>query len=164
MNKPNRVVSAKSIVEKMKIIITDRRKIFAIQNEFSKVFPFLKLEFFAKPARLNGASPNKVLRESSKTLGECRTVHISGMLTITPDMTVKELEQHFRDIYGLTIQILRKSGKAWLGTKMTDGWSLKEQNEQGESLSGHIPVEVEVKKTKKSRASSAALAKKYFIN
>jgi hypothetical protein len=158
------LLSAKSIIEKMKIIITDRRKIFAIQREFSEMFPFLKLEFFAKPARINGASANKVLKEASKTLAECRTVHTSGILTITSGMTVRELEQHFRDIYGLTIQILRKSGRAWLGTKMTDNWSLKEQNEQGESLSRHVPAEAEEKKIKKSGNPGATSSKKYFIN
>jgi hypothetical protein len=119
----------------MKITITDRRKIFAIQKEFNSLFPYLKLEFFAKSCRPGGSSSQKTVKEPSKTLGECRTVHNNGILTITPNMSVKSLVQNFRDIYGLTIQVLRKSGKVWLETTVTDGWSLKEQNEEGEALS-----------------------------
>ena len=122
----------------MKITINDRRKIFAIQEEFFRVFPFLKLEFFAKPHRPGAASSKKLIKHSSKTLGECRTIHNNGILTITPEMTVTGLEQNFSDIYGLGVQVFRKSGNVWLETTMTDGWTLEEQNRQGESLSSYI--------------------------
>lgn len=51
---------------------------------------------------------------------------------ITPDMTVTDLEQSFNTIYGLGVQVFRKSGKIWLETTVTDGWTLEEQNRQGE--------------------------------
>jgi hypothetical protein len=148
----------------MRILISDKRKIFSIQKEFSQMFPFLKLEFFAKSSKQGGMSSNRVVREPAKTLGECRTIHNSGSLTITPGMTVKDLEQNFRDIYGLTVQILRKSGKAWLGTTVTDGWSLKEQNEQGESLSSNVSLESVEKKTRRTLTHSVANSRKYFNN
>jgi hypothetical protein len=124
----------------MKITINDRRKIFAIQEDFNTMFPYLKLEFFAKPHKPGGASPKKLMKSSSKTLGECRTIHKKGTLTITPNMTVTELEQSFADTYGLSVQIFRKSGKVWLETTITDGWSLEEQNRQGEELSRKTAV------------------------
>jgi hypothetical protein len=147
----------------MKITITDRRKIFAIQKEFSTLFPFLKLEFFAKAGKPGGSASPKPVKESSKTLGECRTIHNNGHITITPGMTVKNLEENFRDVYGLTVQILRKSGKAWLGTTVTDGWSLKEQNEQGAALSNNISQNNHLDR-KSKRTSDTSKAKKYFIN
>ena len=119
----------------MKITINDTRKIFAIQEEFNTAFPYLKLEFFAKPHKLGGASPKKLVKSNSKTLGECRTIHNKGHISITPKMTVADLEQRFADTYGLSVQIFRKSGKVWLETTVTDKWSLEEQNEQGEALS-----------------------------
>lgn len=119
----------------MKIIISDKRKIFAIQEDFSKLFPYLKIEFFAKPHKSSGASAKKLIRHGSKTLEECRIMHTTGSITIIPQMTVSDLEQNFRDIYGLSIQVFRKSGKVWLETTVTDGWSLEEQNKQGEALS-----------------------------
>ncbi len=119
----------------MKITINDRRKIFAIQEEFNTVFPYLRLEFLSKPRTFGGASARNSMKHSSKTLGECRTIHNTGTITITPTLTVADMEQRFSDVYGLCIQVFRKSGKAWLETSVTDGWTLEEQNRQGKALS-----------------------------
>ncbi len=117
----------------MKITINDHRKIIAIQEEFNSAFPFLKLEFLAKPSSHNGAPAIKLMH-SGKSIGECRTIHTSGEITITPALTVVDLEQRFSDVYGLSVLVLRKSGKVWLETTVTDGWTLEEQNAQGEAL------------------------------
>jgi hypothetical protein len=122
----------------MKITINDRRKIHAVQEEFSTAFPYLRLEFFSKPQRVGGASSKKMIKSESVTLGECRTIHKNGSVEITPSMTVMELEQRLSDVYGLTVQVFRKSGKVWLETTVTDGWTLEEQNGQGEALSRMI--------------------------
>ncbi len=122
----------------MKITINDHRKIFAIQEEFNTVFPFLKIEFFSKSNTNNGVASKKLVKHHSKTLGECRTIHNKGNITITSGMTVLDLDQQFSDIYGLTVQVYRKSGKAWLETTFTDAWTLEEQNTQGQELSNII--------------------------
>ena len=119
----------------MKITINDNRKIFAIQEEFNILFPYLKIEFFSKPHKAGGGSPKNLIKHNSKTLQECRTIHNNGEITITPALTVAELEQRFQDVYGLSVQVFRKSGKVWLETTLTDGWTLDQQNTQGESLS-----------------------------
>ena len=119
----------------MNVAINDQRKIFAIQEEFNEVFPYLKLEFFSKPHSACIGSPKKLIKHSSKTLGECRTIHNKGIITIVPQMTVCDLEQNFSNVYGLGVQIFRKSGKAWLETTVTDGWTLEMQNAQGLELS-----------------------------
>ena len=124
----------------MKITINDHRKIFAIQKEFNEMFPYLKLEFFSKPHKVGAPSSKKILHHPSKTMGQCRVIHNKGTLTIMPAMTVAELEQNFNDVYGLSVQVFRKSGKAWLETTVTDGWSLEEQNRQGEALSGRKEI------------------------
>lgn len=122
----------------MKIDINDYRKIFAIQEEFNQAFPYLKLEFFSKPHKQGGASPKELITESSKLLGDCRTIHASGSLTINPSMTVAEIEQNFADVYGLSVQVFRKSGTSWLETSTTDDWTLEKQNAEGEELSSHL--------------------------
>jgi hypothetical protein len=119
----------------MKIIINDRRKIFSIQKDFNEMFPFLRLEFFVKSNVQSGPSSGKMIKHPSKTLGECRTVHKRGTVTITPNMTVADLEQNLKSVFGLSAQVFRQSGKAWLETTVTDGWTLEEQNRQGEELS-----------------------------
>ena len=119
----------------MKIIINDHRKIFAIQNEFSEMFPYLKLEFFSKPHQAGGPSSKTLVHHPSKTIGQCRVIHNKGSLTITPLMRVADLEQNCNDVYGLSVQVFRKSGKVWLETTATDYWTLEEQNKQGQELS-----------------------------
>lgn len=119
----------------MKIQINDHRKIYAIQEEFNKRYPWLKLEFFSKPHKVGGESPKSRVLPPAKTLGECRTIHDSGTITITSGMTVADLEQAFSDVYGLSVQVFRKSGKSWLETTITDSWTLEKQNEEGKSLS-----------------------------
>ena len=119
----------------MNIIINDHRKIFAIQEEFQNLFPYLKIEFFAKPHKVGAPSSKKIMKHSAKTLGECRTIHHTGVITITPHITVAALEQNFSDVYGLSVQLFRKSGNAWLETSVTDSWTLEQQNNQGRELS-----------------------------
>ena len=82
------------------------------------------------------------MKHSGKTLFECRTVHNSGNITVTPQMTVNELEQSFSDVYGLNAQVFRRSGKAWLETTVTDGWTLEKQNNEGAELSRKIEPEI----------------------
>lgn len=95
----------------MKITINDHRKIIAVQEEFNALFPNLILEFHAKPARQGGATPMELIKHHH-TLGECRTLHTKGSITITPGMTVAELKAGFSDVYGLTTEVYRRSGNA----------------------------------------------------
>lgn len=112
----------------MKIAINDHRKIFAIQEEFNTAFPNLKLEFYSKSHQSTGASEKEFIKHSIKTLGECRTIHEDGNITITPNITVMNLKENFSNIYGLGVQVYKKSGTNWLETIETSGLSLEEQN------------------------------------
>ena len=111
----------------MKIQINDHRKIFAIQEELSKLFPRLKIEFLGKPNKV-GSSPSEKVYNSSKTLGDCRIKHVSGEVTITPMMTAADLKQTLGDKYGLSIILLRQSGSEWIETTNNNSLSLQEQN------------------------------------
>ncbi|MBC7863936.1 MAG: hypothetical protein IAF38_13250 [Bacteroidia bacterium] len=119
----------------MQILINNNKTIAKVQEEFSDAYPWLKLEFFAKPSKVGGMASKKLIRNTGTTLGECRSIHANGNLTITPDMTVGNLLQSFMDVYGLSVKLLRKSGKSWINTSLTESWTLEEQNSQGESLS-----------------------------
>ncbi len=118
----------------MKIYLSDHISIHEIQRQFSAEFPYLKIVVKAKPHVLNGSASEKDEKGSS-TLGDCRTIHNSGTLTINPEMTVTELEQNFRDVYGLTVQIQRKTKASWIETSVTNSWTLQAQNEEGVQLS-----------------------------
>lgn len=113
----------------MKIQINDHRKIFAIQEEFSNLFPRLKIEFLGKPNKA-GSSPSTKIYKASKTIGDCRIKHTTGELTITPSMTAADLKQILGDKYGLSIIILRNAGNQWVETTENNSLSLQEQNEE----------------------------------
>jgi hypothetical protein len=115
----------------MEIVINDQRKIFAVQKEFSDMFPHLKLEFYSKSNTQDGAPSKKPMKHISKTIAECRTRHSSGYLTIQPKMTVGELERGFSDVYGLSAHVFRQSGDTWQDTAGTANLTLEKQNNPG---------------------------------
>ncbi|MBS1638103.1 MAG: hypothetical protein JST26_19470 [Bacteroidetes bacterium] len=92
----------------MKIEINDHRKIFAIQEEFKSMFPNLELLFYVKPSNADSGHPHKLIKASSKTLAECRSIHNIGIVTIMPNMTIREMKQNFSDVYGLMVEVLHR--------------------------------------------------------
>jgi len=122
----------------MNIIINDERKIDAVQKDFNKVFPYLRVEFFSKSHKLGDTGAKKFVKPHAKKLGECRITSNNVEIVISPEMTVNDLEQSFGNTYGLGVLIFRQSGRVWLETTVTDSWTLKEQNRQGEDLSRDI--------------------------
>jgi hypothetical protein len=119
----------------MKITINDNRKIYAIQEEFNQKFPFLKIEFYSKAHTLNGTPSKKIVKHGNKTIGECRTEHNKGEISISGEMTIADLKQRFGDVYGLSIRILRKSENDWVDTNISKGLTINLQNENGKENS-----------------------------
>ena len=114
----------------MKIVINNNRKIFAIQEEFSKAFPGLKIVFFAKPSKPGAAPSKKLVRHSSKTLQECRAISKEGTIEILPSMNISELKEHFRDVYGLSVEIFQKAKDGSDGNPVSDKLTFEEINIQ----------------------------------
>ncbi|GHN02670.1 hypothetical protein WSM22_41590 [Cytophagales bacterium WSM2-2] len=113
----------------MKIQINDHRKVFAVQEEFSQLFPNLKIEFYKKPSKVGEAAAKRLIKSSS-TLGDSRVVHTKGELTLKGLMTISDLQQSLSDTYGLSAVVLRKSGKGWIETTENGRLSIDEQNEK----------------------------------
>lgn len=125
----------------MKIHIHDNTTVAEVQRQFSDKFPYLKLEFFSKLHKEGKASHLKFMLPHDRRLGEIRKTHQAGELEIHPEMRVSELEQLFGTHYDLGVQVFRKSGNTWLETILTDSWTLREQNTEGEFLSSRIKPE-----------------------
>lgn len=113
----------------MKILKT--MKVSDLKDQFSSIFPNLKVEFYTQ-SHLPGEG-------SSKDVQIPDEVHISslysgienGSIEISPNMSVKEFEQRMKDQFGFNVQVFRKSGDLWLQTTKTDDWSLEKQNGKG---------------------------------
>jgi hypothetical protein len=128
-------------IGRMQLKIDKNKTLGDLQQEFNHAFPFLKLEFFRNGNTLYKKYPTLLLLDKSLTVQEARRMDKNGELDIGEEMTVGELENEFRNRFGLTVQIFRKSGKLWLETTMTEHWTLKQQNEHGEEISNPPPPE-----------------------
>lgn len=123
----------------MKLHIDDTKTIAEIQNEFNAVFKYIKIEFFTKAHKMGEASAKEDLIDSSKKLGEIRTIHNEGDLIINKDMMVSEVEEGFENNFGIHAQVFRKQNNVWLETTNTDNWTLAKQIETAEFMNS--PVE-----------------------
>jgi len=99
------------------------------------MFPYLKLEFFRSKGDKtinNGKNqplnPDVTLAQLSKTNDIKPTV-------ITGDLNVMDLERTFLDQFNIHVKVMRRSGKSWLETSLTNEWSLDLQNSQGKETS-----------------------------
>src|SRR5690349_5385044 len=100
----------------MKLEVNDSKTVEMIKKEFSTVYPYLKIEFFSRPHEAGGGTEKKYIKNEHSTLFECRTMHYNGPLEVVSNMTVAELEKNFQNVYGLSTQVFRRSGKVWLET------------------------------------------------
>jgi ribosomal protein L36 len=114
----------------MKIVINNNRKIFAIQEEFSNMFPGLEIDFYAKSSQHGGAPSKKLVRHSSKTLQECRVIRREGTIEILPTMNISDLKGNLRDIFGLSAEIFRKAENGSDEIPASDELTLEETNKQ----------------------------------
>ncbi|MCX8080373.1 MAG: hypothetical protein N3F09_03955 [Bacteroidia bacterium] len=119
----------------MKISINGKENlcIADIQKEFETAFPYLKIEFFRKKHKSYEGSPKADLLDKNTPINKLTSR--KGSIEIHEDLTVNEVEKIFEDAFGLHVQIFRKSGKSYLETSVTDGWTLKKQNEVGKEIS-----------------------------
>ena len=114
------------------VIVNTQRKIHVIQDEFNRLFPYLKVDFFLKPYRPDGLLRRVI--SPRKTIEECSPKQYRENMKITPGMTVDDLQQHVGEYYGIGVLVLRRSGKLWLETSYTSTWTLCRQNNEGETL------------------------------
>ncbi|MDF3026302.1 MAG: hypothetical protein K0S23_609 [Fluviicola sp.] len=107
--------------------ISNNKTVVEIEEEFNKLFPYLRLKVFRNATEI--VTPSQ-LRPSS-----LRKFNQLDDLYILPGMSIDSLEKMFRDEFDLQIKLFRKSGKEWIETKLTGHWTLEEQNREGEILS-----------------------------
>ncbi|MDZ4795971.1 MAG: hypothetical protein SGI83_16950 [Bacteroidota bacterium] len=124
----------------MLLHIAPNRLISDIQQEFNKMFPFLKIEFFNKRSLSRGDFSAKQLLPKSQKVGDSQLAISNGDISIEEEMKVSELENIFKDQFSLAVQVFRKSGNLWLETTMTDNWTLLQQNNHGREISIGKPM------------------------
>lgn len=116
----------------MELHIDDNMKISEVQDQFTSHFPYLKIEFYRSEHQEGEGSVDREKLDTNLSIGEARSKHNEGDLSIHGNQKVSTLEGAFHDTYGLNVQVFRKSGTIWLQTTTTDEWTLSEQNREGE--------------------------------
>ncbi len=114
--------------------LSKNKSLYDVQTEFTSHFPFLKIGFFNKRHKaFPGSERASLLKPEAKLplTGERDSLEVE----IDESMTVKALEEMFKQQLNLNIQVFRKSGRSWLETTVTDNWTLRKQNEEGKELS-----------------------------
>lgn len=112
----------------MNLIINDIQSIKEIQDNFNRKFQYLRLEFYTQEHKTGEATPAQYKVSGHTRLGEIKKKSGPSELSINGHLKVSTLEQHFKEYYGLNVQVFRKSGNVWLQTTKTDDWTLSEQN------------------------------------
>ena len=125
-----RVTTIKDII--MFLFLSPDKTLNEIQQSFTSKYPFLKLEFYKLQNNDPGLTVKKHLSHSL-TL-KAAGLKGNGLIDISNDMTVADLEKIFLHQFGLNAQVSRKSGILWLETTMTDKWTLQKQNEHGREI------------------------------
>lgn len=117
----------------MKLEINDNITVSDLQIQFTNLFPYLKIMLFKSSHELNEGSEKKFLINNNVKLKKLK--HVNGNISFDENTTVGELEEMFKKNLGLNLQVFRRSGRSWIETTVTDNWTLKKQNEQGQEIS-----------------------------
>lgn len=112
------------------LIIRDDLTIAQVQTAFKEHFENLKIEFYEASHGEGQGSAGAPL-PADRTIGSVRTKHDEGELSINGHQKVATLEDRFEEVFGLHVQVFRKSGQLWMQTTRTDDWTLSEQNREG---------------------------------
>ena len=111
----------------MSIIITSEKLIEEIQEEFTHMFPFLKIEFFSKTIIKSKEAINKI--SNRLNFGYADNIGNLKKIVISPLMTVKDFEKDVEKKFGMYMQLYRRSANLWLEVTITDAWTIKQQDE-----------------------------------
>ena len=120
----------------LRLYVDNKYSVENIQKQFNAYYPFLKLEFFTnqrttksffKPAPIACAVVNELFSKN-----------MEGTINVEKLRTVAEVENEFKNEFGLSAQIFRLSGNVWIETTLTDDWTLEKQNKEGEQISSHF--------------------------
>lgn len=123
--------------EIMKINVSNNGLIEDVQKDFSEIFPYLRLQFLAAAKPVAGVKyvhQNRNLKPPVK-FGDLNSSLDGGFVELDDNTTVRQLENIFRNNFGIRAQVLRKSGNIWMEASITGDWTLAQQNEHGREIS-----------------------------
>src|SRR4051794_17004548 len=113
----------------MQLRIDNNKKVSDLKEKFNECFPNLKLEFYDKRHKWLHASLEVHRIKEDRKIGEIRKKHNTGILEIKSWEETGDVEQHFKDQFGLYVQIFRNENNHWIQSEKSDKLTLAEQSE-----------------------------------
>ena len=104
-----------------------------VQEEFTQTFPFLKIDF----ASTGILSKELCLTKENghyKENGHNKVADEISFIGFNDNTTVKEIVYQFKELFNLSVKVLRKSDGHWVETILTENWTLAKQNLEGKNL------------------------------
>jgi hypothetical protein len=113
--------------------ITTSTTIVDFQNQFMRLFPFLKIEFFREPHDRSEKSVSEDMIFNRITpLSEIDNFKKTGVFEFNPEMLITDVEQQMQAQFGLSTQIFYKSNGEWVDiTTKSPILTLAAQNAKG---------------------------------
>jgi hypothetical protein len=108
----------------MKFKIEAGRTFDEVQEEFNKIFPYLKITFSSAGNSLSNIC----------LVGINNGSRINDDIVFNSDATVAEIVNQFKELFSLQVKISRKSNSHWIETLLTDSWTLEKQNRAGKQF------------------------------
>jgi hypothetical protein len=91
--------------------INTTTKIVDFQNEFMRLFPFLKIEFFTEPHNKGEKSVSEDMVFNRTTpLSKIENFEKTGVFEFNPEMKIGDVEQKLQDQFGLYPNISQSKG------------------------------------------------------
>lgn len=118
----------------MNLILKAHDTIQTIQEHFSAIFPYLRLEFYHtkhQPGEANVQADQYLHNVTLQTVtGSEQDIEIA----FHPEMKTKDLELLFETQCKLYVQLMRKQSGTWLQTTRSDEQTLAQQNQHGADM------------------------------
>lgn len=119
----------------MKLTFNSKTPIKDIQKEFSKAYPYLKIEFYQNPHEKTELSAGQERIPPETILGDIGDFVSALSIDMSEDRPVSEMEAEFYARTGVAVQVSRKMGNIWIETSVSDDKTLGWQNGRGRMAS-----------------------------
>ncbi|MFN9710892.1 MAG: hypothetical protein ACK55K_05740 [Bacteroidota bacterium] len=111
--------------------INDSRMLREIQLDFSRFYPYLRIEFYKNEAPVKELLNDEMKIDPYVKAGSVRNKHHSGSINIFPNTTIINMKKWMLDEFNLYVQIFHYTFNGWECVTDTEDCTLDELNEKG---------------------------------
>jgi hypothetical protein len=108
-----------------------------MQEEFSRTYPFLKIEI-DRTRRVPGLTLDSGDLDTEEHIRDSAKALLEKEIRMSDQLKVIDLETSIGHLFGAPAQVYRKSGKFWLETTMSRDWTLKQQNDHARDIASEL--------------------------